>query len=227
MKETKAHSLRKALRASLIGFGILTVVFGIVYPISVTIAAQALFPYEANGEQIVVTLPDGTKKVYGSELIGQEFDNSNHLIGRMNFSAPTNLSPQSDEFKKRVQEKVYFLTNIDWTETIENPDGTTTEVLHKNAGNGFSFVGNIPSELVTSSGSGVDPHISPSTAYYQITSIADEREKEHQSNETINSYSEEAIKQIVDKYTERKFLGLFGQDRVNVLLVNLALDGLL
>ena len=183
------------LRAALVALAVFTVICGILYPLSVTIAAQVIFPYEANGSIVEVTLKDGTKRIYGSELIGQQYENPKYLFGRVNLGAPSNLSPHSDEFvalvNERIEERKAKLLEVGY---VENED--------------------IPDELLTSSGSGVDPHISVEAAYFQIPVIAH-----------VRGISEEEVKQVIDKYTEGRFLGILGEKRVNVLLVNLALDG--
>lgn len=190
------------VRAALVCLLVFTLICGIIYPISVTIVGQTVFPYEANGSQIVVTMPDGTQKIYGSELIGQSYESAEYMFGRVNTGAPSNLSPESDEFEKLVQERI-------------------AERKEKLAAVGYKDESAIPDELLTSSGSGVDPHISPATAYFQIPAIVAAR------NANGEEITEEQVKAVIDKYTEGRFLGIFGEKRVNVLLVNLALDGLL
>lgn len=223
------------VRAALVCLLVFTLICGIIYPISVTIVGQTVFPYEANGSQIVVTMPDGTQKIYGSELIGQSYESAEYMFGRVNTGAPSNLSPESDEFEKLVQERI-------------------AERKEKLAAVGYTDESAIPDELLTSSGSGVDPHISPATAYFQINAIIAGRKaagwklltdadgnitpiqfKDGETTENyplkegeaLSDYSEDFIRSIIDKYTEGRFLWIFGQERVTVLLVNLALDGLI
>ena len=195
-KKKRFTPLFIALKALLV----LTVLCGLIYPLTVTIFAQTMFPYEANGSQIVVTLEDGTKKIFGSELIGQNYESPKYMFGRVNLGA-TNLSPESDEYKELVESRV-----------LERKEKLATIGYNEEE---------IPAELVTSSGSGVDPHISVDTAYYQIPIILKARQEED------SSLKEQDVKAIIDKYTEGRFLGIFGEKTVNVLLVNLALDGLL
>lgn len=187
------------LRAALVALLAFTIICGVLYPVSVTLVAQTLFPYEANGSVITVTLKNGTSKVYGSELIGQEFTDGKYLLGRINLGAPSNLSPGSDEFKKLVAERQEYLNSLGHTQAI-------------------------PSELVTSSGSGVDPHITVDAAKYQINRIAEYRNKALSEDNKISAAD---VENIVNKYSEGRFLWIFGEKRVNVLLVNLALDGLI
>ncbi|MEG1528784.1 MAG: potassium-transporting ATPase subunit C [Clostridia bacterium] len=184
---------------------VFTVLCGIIYPLSVTLIAQTAFPYEANGSQIVVTLPDGSQKIYGSELIGQSYESAKYLFGRVNTGAPTNLSPESEEYKALLNERI-------------------NERREKLNAVGYVETSAIPSELITSSGSGVDPHISPETAYFQVGVIVAARNLNVNDDKKI---TDEYVKEIIKKYTEKRFLGIFGEKRVNVLLVNLALDSLL
>ena len=194
------------VRAALVCLLIFTLICGIIYPVSVTFAAQTLFPYEANGSQIIVTLSDGTTRIYGSELIGQNYESAEYLFGRVNTGAPTNLSPESDEYQDLLNERI-------------------AERKEKLAKIGYADTDKIPSELITASGSGVDPHISPATAEFQIPVILAARNADKGEDE--EKLPEEDLRAIIDKYTEGRFLWIFGEKRVNVLLVNLALDGLL
>ena len=223
------------VRAALVCLLVFTLICGIIYPISVTIVGQTVFPYEANGSQIVVTMPDGTQKIYGSELIGQSYESAEYMFGRVNTGAPSNLSPESDEFEKLVQERI-------------------AERKEKLASVGYTDESAIPDELLTSGGSGVDPHISPATAYFQVNAIIAGRKaagwklltnadgnvqpiqlKDGETaenyplkeGESLSDYTEDFIRSIIDKYTEGRFLWIFGRERVTVLLVNLALDGLI
>lgn len=181
----------KLLKPALMCFVIMTVLCGVLYTAAVTGVAQIVFPNQSNGSVITVTLKDGTEKDYGSSLIAQEFTKPEYLIGRP--SGVTNLSPVSTEQETRVQER------IDWWHAFD-PENKT----------------DIPIDLVTASGSGVDPNISPEAAEYQIPRIARERDM-----------SADDIRAVIQKYTTGRFLGFWGEPAVNVLKVNLALDGLL
>jgi len=169
----------------------MTILCGILYTAAVTGITQLLFPYQANGSIIIVTLSDGSQKEYGSALIAQEFTKPEYLIGRP--MGTTNLSSVSKEQEKLVRER------IDWWYSMD-PDNKAE----------------IPMDLITTSGSGVDPNISPEAAEYQIARIARER-----------NMSENSVRTIIEKYTIGRFLGFWGEPAVNVLKVNLALDGLL
>ena len=184
-------SFFKALRPILVCFIIITVICGIIYPGIVTGISQAAFPEQANGSIITVTLKDGTKKEYGSALIAQEFTKPEYLIGRP--TGVTNLSPVSDEEKESVQQR------IDWWHSFD-PDNKAV----------------IPMDLVTASGSGVDPNISPEAAEFQVARIAQAR-----------GMTQDAVRALISENTTGRFLGFWGEPAVNVLKVNLALDGLI
>jgi len=181
----------KAFRPVIMCFVIMTILCGVLYTGVVTGIAQLFFPGEANGSILKVTLKDGAVKEYGSELIAQQFTKPEYLIGRP--MGTTNLSAVSKEQEALVRQRIEWLHSID-------------------PGNDA----NIPSDLVTASGSGVDPYISPQAALYQVPRIARERD-----------VSEDAVREIIAKYTSGKFLGFWGEEGVNVLKVNLALDGVL
>lgn len=170
---------------------LMTLICGVIYPGVVTGIAQTVFPNKANGSIITVTLKDGTQKYYGSELIAQEFTKPEYLIGRPN--GTTNLSPVSEEQEKLVQDR------INWWHTFD-PDNKS----------------DIPIDLITASGSGVDPNISKEAAEYQVSRIAKQR-----------SISENEVRNIIEKYTYGRFFGFWGEPAINVLKVNLTLDGLL
>jgi len=184
------NQLIKTIKPAFISFIIMTILCGIIYPGVVTGIAQAAFSDPANGSIITATLNDGTKKEYGSALIAQEFTKPEYLIGRP--MGATNLSPVSEEQEKLVMERVAWWHNID----SENK-------------------ADIPADLVTASGSGFDPNISPEAAEYQVARIAGER-----------GINKDAVKNIILKCTNGRFLGFWGEPSVNVLKVNLMLDGL-
>lgn len=191
-------------RAAII-FLIFSVLCGIVYTGVVTGVAQLIFPDQANGSIIEV---DGKK--YGCELLGQQFTDEAHMWGRiMNidvstykdkdgktlmYAAPSNISPASEEFKALVAERVEMIR-------AANPDMDEAA---------------IPVDLVTCSGSGLDPHISPAAAEYQVARIA-----------KANNMTDTQVREIIEKCTDGKFLGVFGEETVNVLKVNLMLEGIL
>jgi K+-transporting ATPase ATPase C chain len=172
---------------------IFTVITGIIYPLTVTGIAQVVFPHQANGSIITV---DG--KAVGSELIGQQFDDPKYFWGRLSAagynaaaSSGSNYGPMNSALLKTVQARIDALKAAD-------PDNTLP----------------IPVDLVTSSGSGLDPHISVAAALYQIHRVA-----------TARGLSEADVQSLVEKYTEGRQFGFLGEPRVKVLELNLALDG--
>jgi potassium-transporting ATPase KdpC subunit len=182
---------------------IFTLITGVIYPLAVTGIAQVLFPIQANGSLIMV----GGKAV-GSELIGQQFDDPKYFWGRISEtgtfaynafnaenltgSSGSNFGPLNPALMEMVQARIDALKAAD-------PDNTLP----------------IPVDLVTASGSGLDPHISVAAASYQVHRVAQAR-----------GLSEEAVKSLVDEYTDGRQFGFLGEPRVNVLKLNLALDGL-
>ena len=184
------------LRPALMSLVLLTVITGVVYPLVVTGIAQIVFPFQANGSLIV---KDG--KVMGSALIGQPFDDPKYFWSRPSATSPfpnnaaassgSNLSPTNPALITAVEGRVEALRAAD-------PSNKAA----------------VPVDLVTASGSGLDPHISPAAALYQVPRVARERK-----------LAPEAVRALVDQHTEGRFLGLLGEPRVNVLALNLALDG--
>jgi len=191
------------LRPALLMLLIFTVITGILYPLAVTGIAQVMFSHQANGSLIV-----NHGKTYGSELIGQQFDDPKYFWGRLSatgafpynaFNAETltgssgsNYGPLNPALTDMVQARINALKAAD-------PDNTLP----------------IPVDLVTASGSGLDPHISVAAALYQIHRIGQAR-----------GVSDEMVESLVNQYTEGRQFGFLGEPRVNVLELNLALDGL-
>jgi potassium-transporting ATPase KdpC subunit len=184
------------LRPALMSLILFTLITGVAYPLVVTGIAQVIFPFQANGSLIV---KDG--KVVGSALIGQPFDEPKYFWGRPSATSPfgynaaassgSNLSPTNPALVSAVQGRVDALRAAD--------PGNTAPV---------------PVDLVTASASGLDPHISPAAALYQVSRVARERK-----------LAPEAVRALVERRTEGRFWGLLGEPRVNVLALNLALDG--
>ncbi|MFV0528351.1 MAG: K(+)-transporting ATPase subunit C [Lachnospiraceae bacterium] len=181
----------KYLRAAILCFAVMTLLCGVIYTAAVTGAAQLFFPEQANGSIVSITLKDGTVRKYGSELLAQEFTKAEYLIGRP--SGVTNLSPTSEEQETLVKQRIAWWQSFDPSNKAD-----------------------IPMDLVTGSGSGVDPNISPQAAEYQVARISKARQ-----------ISEDTVREIIHTYTSGRFLGFIGEPGVNVLKVNLALDGLL
>ena len=181
----------------------MTLICGIIYTTVVTGASQLFFSDKANGSIIEI---DGKK--YGCELLAQEFTGEEYMWGRiMNISAftdqdgntkmysgPSNLSPESQEYKEIVEQRVEKIKEA-------NPDADKEQ---------------IPEDLVTCSGSGLDPDISVAAAEYQVPRLA-----------KANQMTEDEIQNMIDKCTNHKILGIFGEETVNVLKVNLMLEGIL
>src|SRR5581483_6128472 len=188
---------KQQLKPAVLMFLVLTVITGGLYPVAMTGLAGLLFADQANGSLI----RKGDQTV-GSRLIGQPFDDPNYFWSRPSATAPfaynaasssgSNLGPSNEALKKGVAERIAALKAAD----PENRDPA-------------------PVDLVTASGSGLDPHISPASADYQVRRVAKARGME-----------ESAIRRLVAERTEERLWELFGEPRVNVLELNLALDRL-
>jgi len=188
--------MSKLIRQSMSMLVAMTIVTGVVYPLLVTGAAQLLFPDAANGSVIV----RGGKPL-GSELIGQPFTDPKYFWSRPSATAPfannsaastgSNQGPTNPALADAVKQRIDALRAAD-------PGNTAP----------------LPVDLVTASGSGLDPHISPGAAAFQLGRVARARGK-----------SEAEVQTLVDKATEGRQFGVLGEPRVNVLLLNLALDG--
>jgi K+-transporting ATPase ATPase C chain len=184
------------LRQSIVIFIALTLITGAAYPLVMTLFAQLVFPHQANGSLIE---RDG--KVVGSRLIGQPFDDARYFWGRPSATAPaynaaastgSNLGPTNPAQLDAVRGRLENLRNA-------HPDQT----------------GPVPIDLVTVSGSGLDPHISPAAAEYQISRVAKARALEQKT-----------VRELVARHTDARLLGVLGEPGVNVLSLNLALDEL-
>jgi len=187
--------MMRQLRPALVLFGILTLLTGILYPLLVTGIAQAVFPFQANGSLIT---QNGT--AVGSKLIGQQFTDPKYFWGRPSATSPypynaaassgSNLGPTNPALINAVQARIDALKAADLGNTQP-----------------------IPVDLVTASGSGLDPNISVAAALYQVPRVA-----------RVRGMSEAVVRALVDKYTTGRQFGFLGEPRVNVLLLNLALD---
>lgn len=189
--------MRTQLRPALVLLGLLTILTGLVYPLTITAVAQVVFPNQANGSLI-----EQNGEIVGSELIGQSFDDPRYFWGRLSATAPfpynaaassgSNYGPLNPALFDQVQARIGALRAAD-------PGNTAP----------------IPVDLVTTSASGLDPHISPAAAYYQVPRVARER-----------GLDEATVHKLVEDHTESQPLGILGEPRVNVLKLNLALDAL-
>ena len=187
--------MKDQIRPALTMLAILTLLTGLLYPLAVTGLAQLLFPHQANGSLVV-----RDEKVIGSELIGQYFDQSKYFWSRPSATSPfpynaaassgSNLGPTNPALIEAVKGKVAALRAAE--PANDNP---------------------IPVDLVTASGSGLDPHISIAAAAFQVRRVARARGLE-----------EGAVERLVMQYTEGRQFALLGESRVNVLKLNLALD---
>lgn len=189
--------MKKQLRPALILFFILVIITGLFYPLTITGLAQLLFPFQANGSLITVK-----GHVIGSRLIGKEFTDPRYFWGRLSDTAghPYNASASSGsnysvlnpDLQKQVQGRVNGLKAAD-------PENNQP----------------IPVDLVTASGSGLDPDISIAAARYQAARVA-----------RLRGLSPDQVLALIDQHTQGRILGFLGEPRVNVLELNLALDGI-
>lgn len=176
---------------------VFTIITGIIYPLTVTGIAQLAFPYQANGSLVV---RDG--RPIGSVLIGQEFSELQYFWGRLSTTSPhpynaaassgSNYGPLNADLRAAAEHRIAALRAADPTNTAP-----------------------VPVDLVTASGSGLDPHISLAAAAYQVSRVAQARRLD-----------ETTVRQLVAEHTQGRFLGLLGEPVVNVLELNLSLDAL-
>jgi K+-transporting ATPase ATPase C chain len=195
--------MRSQLRPAIVSLALLTLITGLIYPLVVTGVAQAVFPRQANGSLIT-----RNGQAIGSELIGQSFDDPKYFWGRLSATSPypynafdaqtltgssgSNYGPLNPALTDAVKARIQALKAAD-------PGNTAP----------------IPVDLVTASGSGLDPDISPAAALYQVPRVARAR-----------GLSQEMVRQLVDQHIEGRQLEILGEPRVNVLELNLALDAL-
>jgi K+-transporting ATPase ATPase C chain len=189
--------MTRQLRPTIVAFALLSLITGVVYPLAVTAIGQLVFPAQANGSLIVKG-----GKVVGSRLIGQPFDDPKYFWSRLSATSPqayngaassgSNLGPLSDALADAVRGRVDALRQAD-------PDNRLP----------------IPVDLVTASGSGLDPHISPAAAAYQLARVA-----------RVRGVPAATVEQLVERHTHGRQLGFLGEPVVDVLALNLDLDAL-
>ena len=182
------------LRPALVSLGAMTLLTGVAYPLAVTVAARGLFPRQAEGSLI-----GGTGSPVGSELVGQPFSKPEYFWGRPSATSPvayngassggSNFAPSHPDLLKNATERAEALRAAD------------------------PSLGAIPADLVTASGSGLDPHISPAAAEAQVRRVAQARKM-----------GDDEVRSLVRAHTEARQFGVLGEARVNVLALNLALD---
>jgi K+-transporting ATPase ATPase C chain len=190
------HTMNSTIRIAIMSLLLFTVLTGIIYPLAVTGLAQAIFPHQANGSIIVKN-----GKPVGSSLIGQQFDDQKYFWGRLSATIPysynggsssgSNLGPNNPDLMKAVQARIDALRAAE-------------------PGNQAK----IPVDIITASGSGLDPHISLASAEYQVHRVA-----------RVRGLDETSVRALVTSHTEGRWLGVIGEPVVNVLEINLALDG--
>lgn len=190
------------LRPSLVLLAVFSLLTGVAYPLAVTGVAQAVFPWQANGSPV---LRDGA--VIGSSLIGQSFVSDRYFHGRP--SATTAPDPQD---ASRSIDSPYNAASSTGSNLGPSSAALRQAISDRVASLGG---GDQPADLVTASGSGLDPHLSPAAALAQTGRIARAR-----------GLPEERVRQLVLELTETRLLGMLGEPRVNVLALNLALDRL-
>jgi K+-transporting ATPase ATPase C chain len=188
--------MTRMIKNSVLSLLLFTLVTGIIYPLVVTGIAQVLFPHQANGS---IMVKDG--KPVGSELLGQQFDDPKYFWGRLSATTPypynggsssgSNLAGSNPDLMKNVQARI---------DALHAADPGNSEKM--------------PVDLVTASGSGLDPHISVAAAEYQAGRVAKARKM-----------SEAEVRTMIAQHTTGRWIGLFGEPVVNVLGLNLALDG--
>jgi len=187
----------KMIRPVIVSLFIFTILTGVIYPLAVTGLAQVIFPEQANGSLI---MKDG--KTVGSSLIGQSFDNPKYFWGRLSATSPFPYNSASSSGSNLAE------TNPD---LVKNTQGRIDAMKAADPQAGKQ----VPVDLVTASGSGLDPHISPAAAEYQIKRVANAR-----------ALDESKVRTLVSQYTDGRQIGILGEPRVNVLMLNLALDEL-
>jgi potassium-transporting ATPase KdpC subunit len=197
-RRNPAMSMVSQLKPAIVILALLTIITGFIYPLTVTVIAQVAFPHQANGSIMVTKAGEAL----GSELIGQPFSDPRYFWGRLSATGPfpynaaassgSNNGPLSPALTDAAQARITALRQAD-------PNNAQA----------------IPVDLVTASGSGLDPHISIAAALYQVPRVARAR-----------GLDEAQLRETVARFTEGRQFGILVEPRVNVLRLNLALDGI-
>ena len=194
----------KEIRPAIVLVVSLTLITGVVYPLAMTAIARAVFPKQSQGSLI-----EREGRVVGSALIGQEFKGDGYFHGRPSAT----VAPDPGDSTKTVPAPYNAAnsggSNLGPTNKalVERVQGELEKLKQENAS------AEIPVDLVTTSGSGLDPHISPAAAFFQVPRVAKAR-----------NMPEDRVRRLVEENTSRRFVGLLGEPKVNVLALNLALD---
>lgn len=203
MNTTSKIQWGQVIRPGIVSIIFFTLVTGVLYPAVITGIAQVVFPYQTNGSLIT----DEAGTVVGSELIGQQFSEPTYFWGRLSSTGPVPYNAAASSGSN------YGPMNP----ALIGEDGIIqsriTALEEANAAAGVTFDTPIPVDLVTASGSGLDPHISPAAAQYQVARIA-----------ALRGVDPATVQSLVDQHTEDRTFGILGEPRVNVLQLNLALD---
>lgn len=194
----------KEIRPAIVLLVALTLITGLAYPLAMTGLAQVLFPRQANGSLI-----ERNGQVVGSALIGQLFAGDGYFRGRPSATNKPDPADSSKTVDAPYNAANSMGSNLGPTNKalIERVKGDVDKLKEENA------AARVPIDLVTTTGSGLDPHITPDAAVFQVPRVAKTRKM-----------SEDRVRQLVDQHIEGRLLGLLGEPRVNVLVLNMALD---
>jgi len=196
----------REIRPAIVVLFALTLITGLAYPLAMTGIAKVIFPYQAQG-----SLVESDGKVVGSALIGQEFDSDKYFHGRPSATTAADPNDSTKTVPAPYNAANSGASNLGPSNKalIDRVQGDIDTLKKENS------AAPVPADLVTTSASGLDPHVSPEAALFQVARIAKAR-----------NLPEDRVRQLVADHTEGRLLGLLGEPRVNVLLLNLALDHL-